>query len=98
LVAEWPDLKEPVHPIHGAIGAQVVYAVRREFARRLDDVLFRRLSLVHETPDAGVAAIDRVARLMSRELGWDEDRRRQEIERCRDLVAAIPMGRPLSSS
>jgi glycerol-3-phosphate dehydrogenase len=98
LVAEWPDLKEPVHPIHGAIGAQVVYAVRREYARRLDDVLFRRLSLVHETPDAGVAAIDRVARLMSRELGWDEDRRRQEIERCRDLVAAIPMGRPLSSS
>ena len=97
LVAEWPELREPVHPFHGAVGAQVVHAVRREYARRLDDVVFRRLSLVHETPDAGLAGLDRVARLMARELGWDEERRRQEVERCRDLVAAIPMGRPLSS-
>lgn len=100
-IAEWPDLKEPVHSLHGAVGAQVIHAVRIEYARRLDDVLFRRLSLAHETPDAGLAAAERVARLMGRELGWDEERRRQEIERYRDLVSAIPMGdqaRTLSSS
>jgi glycerol-3-phosphate dehydrogenase len=97
-VDDSPDLRQPVHPLHGAIGAQVVHAVRQEYARRLDDVLFRRLSIVHETPDAGFAAAEPVARLMGRELGWDEDRRRQEIERYRDLVHEIPTGRTLSSS
>ena len=97
-VDESPDLRQQVHPLHGAIGAQVVHAVRHEYARRLDDVLFRRLSLVHETPDAGLAAAEPVARLMGRELGWDEPRRGQEIERYRELVREIPTGRTLSSS
>jgi len=97
LVSEWPQLKDPVHPQHGAIGAQVIHAVRQEYARRLDDVVFRRLSLVHETPDAGVAGVERASRIMARELGWDEERRRIEVERCREQIATIPTGRPLSS-
>ncbi|MGE0439534.1 MAG: glycerol-3-phosphate dehydrogenase/oxidase [Gemmatimonadales bacterium] len=96
-VKEWPALKDPVHPHHGAIGAQVVHAVRLEFARRLDDVLFRRLSIASETPDAGLAAVEPVSRLMARELGWDESRRVVEADRYRDLAAAIPRGRALSS-
>jgi len=97
-VDETPDLREPVHPLHGAIGAQVVHAVRHEYARRLDDVMFRRLSVAHETPDAGLGAVERIARLMGRELGWDEGRRRQEMERYRELVREIPTGGTLSSS
>ena len=95
FIAEWPELREPVHPRHGAIGAQVVHAVRREFARRIDDVMIRRLSLGSETPDAGLAALDTVSRLMGRELGWDESRRREEVERYRELASAIPRGRTL---
>jgi glycerol-3-phosphate dehydrogenase len=90
LVEEWPELREPVHPHHGAVGAQVVHAVRQEYARRLDDVMARRLSLASETSDAGLAAAERVADLMGRELGWDEIRLRAEVERYRDLVNAIP--------
>ncbi|MDX2057566.1 MAG: glycerol-3-phosphate dehydrogenase [Gemmatimonadales bacterium] len=97
LVREWPTLTETVHPLHGAIGAEVVHAVRHEYARRLDDVLFRRLSVGFETPDAGVAAAETVARLMGRELGWDDDRRRAEIDRYREVAGAIPRGRALSS-
>ena len=97
FIAEWPELREPVHPRHGAIGAQVVHAVRREFARRIDDVMIRRLSLGSETPDAGLAALDTVSRLMGRELGWDESRRREEVERYRELASAIPRGRTLLS-
>jgi glycerol-3-phosphate dehydrogenase len=97
LIEKQPDLKAPVHPNHGAISAQVVFAVRTEYARRLDDVLFRRLSLAFETPDAGLAALPAVARLMARELGWDDDRRQLEIERYHEMVAGIPRGRSLSS-
>jgi glycerol-3-phosphate dehydrogenase len=98
VIDEHPDLKAPVHPNHGAIGAQVVYAVRVEYARRLEDVLFRRLSLAFETSDAGVAAVPTVARLMGRELGWDDDRRQAEIDRYHEVLAGIPRGRSLSSS
>ncbi|MEZ4588431.1 MAG: glycerol-3-phosphate dehydrogenase/oxidase [Gemmatimonadales bacterium] len=96
LVAEHDALRAPVHPHHGAIGAEVVHSVRAELARRLDDVIFRRLSLAYETPDAGAEAIGTVAQLMGRELGWDESRRQQEIERCQEIIAAVPRGRPLS--
>jgi glycerol-3-phosphate dehydrogenase len=96
LVDEWPELVEPVHPHHPAIGAQVVHAVRREYARRLDDVLTRRLSLTSETPDAGEAAVAAVGALMARELGWDETRLRTEGERYRELVNRIPKGGRLS--
>ena len=95
IAAEWPTLKEPVHPHHGAIGAEVIHAVRKEYARRLDDVLFRRLSIAHETPDAGLAAVETVSRLMGRELGWDDARRREEADRYRELARAIPRGRSL---
>ena len=95
IAAEWPNLKEPVHPHHGAIGAEVIHAVRKEYARRLDDVLFRRLSIAHETPDAGLAAVETVSRLMGRELGWDDSRRREEADRYRELARAIPRGRRL---
>ena len=92
LVRERPELAAPVHPPHGAIGAQVVHAVRREFARRLDDVLFRRLSIGSETPDAGAGAAEPVATLMGLELGWDETRRQEEIQRYLQLARAIPRG------
>jgi glycerol-3-phosphate dehydrogenase len=95
ITGEWPHLKEPVHPHHGAVGAEVLYAVRQEYARRLDDVMFRRLSIAYETPDAGLAAVDTVSRLMGRELGWDDTRRREESDRYRELARAIPRGRGL---
>jgi glycerol-3-phosphate dehydrogenase len=92
LIEERPELRESIHSQHPAVGAQVVHAVRHEYARRLDDLLFRRLSLAHETPDAGLEAGPAVAAIMARELGWDETRRAAELERYRALVDAIPRG------
>jgi glycerol-3-phosphate dehydrogenase len=97
LVRSQPDLKRPLHPHHGSIAAQVVFAVRHELARRLDDVITRRLGLAYETADVGEAAAPAVARIMAAELGWDETRREAEIERYAAIVRAIPRGRGLSS-
>jgi glycerol-3-phosphate dehydrogenase len=97
LIANHAELGDPIHPHHGAVGAQVVHAVRNEYARQLDDVLYRRLSLALETSDAGLAAAQVAARLMGRELGWDDTRRRLEVERYRSIVDAVPRARPLSS-
>jgi glycerol-3-phosphate dehydrogenase len=65
LCRERPALAEPLHPEHPAIAAQVMFAVRREFAVTSDDVLERRIRLVHETLDGGKQARPRVARLIA---------------------------------
>jgi glycerol-3-phosphate dehydrogenase len=59
------NLREPIHPEHPAIAAEVVQIVRREMVVYSQDVLARRLRLTTETSDAGQAAIPRVERLMA---------------------------------
>jgi glycerol-3-phosphate dehydrogenase len=63
-----PELREPLHPQHPAIGAEVVFSVQREFAQQVDDVLTRRLHLTSETLDQGRAAGPRVEELLARTL------------------------------
>lgn len=62
----------------GAIGAELVFAVRREFAVTLADVLARRLLLAFE-PGHGLASVERAAAILGERLGWDESRRTDEI-------------------
>lgn len=61
-----------LHPDHPYLEAQVVYAVRHELALHAADVLLRRLPLGLVHARHAQAAAPRVARLMGRELGWDE--------------------------
>jgi glycerol-3-phosphate dehydrogenase len=71
-------------PAHPAIAAEVVHHVRRELAVHVEDVMLRRIHLGYETPDRGSAAVERVAALMGRELGWDASRREEEVARWRN--------------
>ncbi|MGH3433862.1 MAG: glycerol-3-phosphate dehydrogenase, partial [Thermocrispum sp.] len=57
-----PELLEVLHQPSGAIGAEVLFAVRREFARSLTDVLARRMMLAFE-PGHGLDAAERAVRL-----------------------------------
>ncbi len=89
-----PGWEEPVAPGYRDFRAQIVYAVRTEHARRLDDVILRRLSTALSA-DRGTAAARPVAEAMGAELGWDASRVREEVERFHDLVAReILHGRP----
>ena len=78
-------LRRLVEP-HPAIEAEVVHAVRRELAQRVEDVLVRRFHLYYEHPDQGVSVARRVAELMGEELGWDLERVRAETERYLEFV------------
>jgi glycerol-3-phosphate dehydrogenase len=71
---------------HPAIEAEVVHAVRRELAQRVEDVLVRRFHLYYEHPDQGVSVARRVAELMGEELGWDPEQVRAEAERYLEFV------------
>jgi glycerol-3-phosphate dehydrogenase len=72
-------LRQPIHPEHLAVAAEVVHLTRRELAVRLVDMLDRRLRLTTETDDRGRAAAPLVAQLMARELGWSEEHRHHEL-------------------
>lgn len=63
------------------IGAEVVYAVRAEGARTLDDVLSRRLRAAIETTHGGVDSAEHAVRLMAGVFQWDRQRQHEEIDR-----------------
>lgn len=71
-------LAQLIDPAAGAIGAEIVFAVREEFAKTLTDVMARRVLLAFESTH-GRAAIPAAAALMAEELGWNAQRTEQEI-------------------
>jgi glycerol-3-phosphate dehydrogenase len=56
----------------------VVFAVEREFARTLEDVMMRR-TMVGLEPGHGVGADAVAAAIAQRHLGWDEARANDEV-------------------
>ena len=87
LAARDRGLMRRLATAHPAIEAEVIHAVRRELAQRVEDVLIRRTHLYYELPDHGVEAATRVAELMGGELGWDVERVRGEAARYVELAA-----------
>jgi glycerol-3-phosphate dehydrogenase len=83
-----PALAEPLHPALPYVAAEVVWAVREEMARRLEDVLARRLRALFLNAAAAVQMAPTVAALMARDLGWDAARTGHEIRSFTDLARA----------
>jgi glycerol-3-phosphate dehydrogenase len=66
--------------------AEVVHAVREEMACTVDDVLSRRMRARLLGRDASSEAAEAVAALMGAELGWTDERRREQVARYRASV------------
>jgi glycerol-3-phosphate dehydrogenase len=77
LTAENPHLAHTLHPALPYLGAEVVWAVRHEMARTLDDVLARRTRALFLNSSAAIDMAPAVASLMAAELdqdqGWIDD-------------------------
>ena len=68
------------------IEAQVVYAAREEMVVSLCDFMVRRSFIFYEDPEQGLGCAGRVAELLGRELGWDEEERKRQVEEYRRVV------------
>ncbi|PSK92935.1 glycerol-3-phosphate dehydrogenase [Murinocardiopsis flavida] len=88
LIAEQPDLKEPLTGADDYLRAEVVYSARFEAARHLDDVLSRRTRISFETWDRGIAVAEEAAALMAEPLGWDKKQVEREVEYYRKRIEA----------
>ena len=80
LVAERPELGEPLEGAEDHLRAEVVYAASHEGALHLTDILTRRTRISIEAWDRGVSAAPVAAALVAPVLGWDEARTKEEIE------------------
>jgi glycerol-3-phosphate dehydrogenase len=88
LVDDDRELGEPLVPGLPYLKAEAVHATRYEMARTLDDVLSRRTRARLLARDDSAAAADDVARLVGRELGWDDAERARQVKEYRAAVAA----------
>ena len=80
LVKDDPALREQISPESRDIHAQAVYGIREELARTLPDIVLRRMHL-GMTGTRGSDRIDRIAAVAARELGWNDEETRFEVER-----------------
>ncbi len=73
LIATAPGLGEKISEKYEYTAAEVIWAVREEMARTVEDVLARRVRLLFIDAREAVKAAPRVATWMAKELGYDQD-------------------------
>ncbi len=74
------SLMMPLVEYEAPIRAQVVYAVRKEMAMSIEDVLARRIGLQLYDWRLAIQAAPLVAALLSQELGWSPAEEQAAIE------------------
>jgi glycerol-3-phosphate dehydrogenase len=79
IASERPELARRLAPDAPAIAAEVVHAVRNEFARTIADFIARRTSMTWRAPAAALESAPHVARIMAKELGWNREQQEREL-------------------
>lgn len=91
LIENHPDWARPLSEAPAYLRAEAAYAVLREGALHLEDVLEHRIRLAVETPDRGVAAMEEICEVIAPLLGWsaaDEAREKASWQAQTAAVAA----------
>jgi len=86
LIDGQPALNERLHPDLPYRAAEVIWAVRHEMARTVEDVLSRRTRLLLLDARASIEISPRVARWIAQEIGRDEKWERQQVAAYRSLA------------
>jgi glycerol-3-phosphate dehydrogenase len=87
IINRTPDLEKTLHPDYPWTEAQVIHAVRRQSANRVEDVLSRRLRALPLNAQAATAMAPRVAELMAGELNHDAAWQTEQVAAFRKLAA-----------
>jgi len=87
LVDTDASLSVPLHAALPYLKAEVIWAVRREMARTVEDVLARRTRALFLNARAALEMAPTVADLMAQELGWDEITKTKQLAAFRDVAS-----------
>jgi glycerol-3-phosphate dehydrogenase len=89
LATETPGGSARLVPHLPYVMAEMLYAVERELACTLGDLLIRRTRLAFETADHGWSLAPAIADVVGPRLGWDAGARETELERLRREIGRI---------
>ena len=78
LARDVPALARPLGRTCDVLGAEILYAARREMALKLGDAVIRRTE-AGAAGHPGTDALERAGAIMARAHGWDEWRLRNEV-------------------
>jgi len=85
IINDDSSLKEKIAPQHNDIKAQIVFAVKNEKAKTLNDIIIRRSSIgTHE--DLGYNCAEDVANIAATILDWSDERKIKEINSFKESV------------
>lgn len=79
LVDQFPELAELITPTLPDIKAQIVYAVRHEFARTLVDILRRRTTIAMQL-HYGLSVLPIVSEVLETYCGWSKQQQHQATQ------------------
>ncbi|CAG8775179.1 4064_t:CDS:2 [Gigaspora margarita] len=85
----WPAFGRRLNPIYPYIEAEVLYAVRREFACTLVDVIARRTRLAFLDVHATLESLPHIIEIMSKELGWSSEQEKREYTRAVEFLCTM---------
>jgi glycerol-3-phosphate dehydrogenase len=88
LAYDRPELGAALNADRTVLAAEVVFAVREEFARNLTDILHRR-TMVGLSPDLGESIAEPAARVAAQELGWSASETERQLQALRDYNARL---------
>ena len=77
--------RERIHPALPALCGEVVWAVRFEAARTIDDFLARRTRSLFLNARAAIEAAPKVASLMAAELGYNKEWEKEQVAAFRHI-------------
>lgn len=88
LSIESPDWTRKLHPNFDYIAAEVIWAVRHEMARTVEDVLARRLRVLFLDAKAAMEMAPDVAKLMADEMKKDEAWIKAQVENFNSVASS----------
>lgn len=98
LIKESPDLAALVHPQLPYQQAEVVWHVREEMARTVEDVLARRTRALLLNAQGSIEAAPAVATILARELGRDDAWQAEQVAEYTKLAEGYVYNNPASTA
>ncbi|CAG8449937.1 6667_t:CDS:2 [Cetraspora pellucida] len=90
----WTVFGRRLNPLYPYIDAEVIYAVRREYACTLVDVIARRTRLAFLDVQATLESLPRIMEIMSKELGWSSEQQKREFNQAVEFLITMGLPRP----
>jgi glycerol-3-phosphate dehydrogenase len=85
LASEARELADSIDEERRVLTAEVVFVVREELPRTLNDIVFRRM-MIGLDADQGRPLYEDVARIAAAEFGWDDTEKREQLRALNDYA------------